>query len=155
MEFGIFFSPRIRLDRGERNHTLSDQATPAPSGRETILILTTSVGSVREIQETLRRVGYPVEVSVLENLESELSADLQIVLLAASELDLRTQHVCRAIKQKKPDLPVMVIGPDTWPAKLRFFALGADEYLLWSVDRVELLARIRSLIRKKRLFLYG
>lgn len=82
-------------------------------------------------------------------------ADVRIVLLAASDSDLRTQELCRAIKQRRPDLPILALGPDTWPTKLRFFALGADEYLLWSVDRVELIARIRSLIRRRRMFHEG
>jgi DNA-binding response OmpR family regulator len=68
-------------------------------------------------------------------------AHVAIVLLVASDSGIPIYDICLAIKRKKPILPIIVIGPDDAPTKLRFFSLGADDYVLRSFDRLELVAR--------------
>jgi two-component system response regulator VanR len=125
-------------------------ATFAPSAGGTILIVKHNLDSERELCDTLRGAGYVVEVIQDDKVECVLLADVAIVLLVASDSDVPIYDICLAIKRKKPILPIIVIGPDDAPTKLRFFSLGADDYVLRSFDRLELVARVKSQIRRRR-----
>ena len=126
-------------------------ATFAPSPLGTILIVSPNLDSDRELQDTLRGAGYVVEAMLEENVEHVSWANVEIVLLITSDSNPQTNSICSAIKSRQPIIPIIVIGPDVAPAKLGFFALGADDYVLHRLDRLELLARIKSQIRRYRL----
>lgn len=98
----------------------------------------------------MRGAGYEVEVIQEDKLERVSSDDVEIVLLFVSGSEVQTYGICSTIKHKRATLPIIVIGPDDASTKLRFFSLGANDYVLGSFDRLELLARIKSQIRRHR-----
>jgi DNA-binding response OmpR family regulator len=122
----------------------------APTSRGAIIIVQPNFESERELCETLRGAGYEVEVIQEGKLERVSSVDVEIVLLFVSGSDVQTYGICSEIKRKSSTLPNIVIGPDDAPTKLRFFSLGANDYMFGSFDRLELLARIKSQIRRRR-----
>ena len=81
-------------------------------------------------------------------VELAAQADLQLAFVVTSNAPCRTEEICSAIRRERPTLPIIVLGPDVAPIKLKLFALGVDDYVLDSFDRLELLARIKSLIRR-------
>ncbi|NLE34235.1 MAG: response regulator transcription factor [Bacteroidales bacterium] len=57
--------------------------------------------------------------------------------------------VCRTVKEKKPGLPVLMLTAlSTTVDKVKGFDAGADDYLIKPFDFPELLARIRSLLKR-------
>jgi PleD family two-component response regulator len=126
------------------------EGVPLPTylGGGTVLIVRPESSQETELYDTLHGAGYQVAVSVEPHGGCAPPPDVDIVLLIASEPDLQTCDVCRAIKSTRPTLPLIVIGPDIATTKLRFFSLGADDYVLRPFDRLELLARIKSQIRR-------
>lgn len=58
-------------------------------------------------------------------------------------------NMCLAFAQSKPDLPLIVVGPKIdGREKAHVLAVGASDYVELPFDTVELVARIRSLIRR-------
>jgi DNA-binding response OmpR family regulator len=117
-------------------------------GGGTILIVRPESSPETELSDTLCGAGYQVAVTGEHYGGCAAPADVDLVLLIASEPDLLTCDVCGAIKSIRPTLPLIVIGPDIAPTKLRLFSLGADDYVLRPFDRLELLARVKSQIRR-------
>ncbi len=108
--------------------------------------------SERCLSDALRGAGYRVEFALERDVAlAALQVNAELALLVASESHFEPDDLCLALKRHRPTLPIVVLGPDVVPIKLRLFALGADDYVLDPVDRVELLARIKSLIRRHKL----
>jgi two-component system, OmpR family, response regulator len=122
-----------------------------PPAAGTILLVTSTLDSVRCLGETLRGAGYQVEITLDRNVAlSATSGEVQVALVVASDSHSEMDDACSALKRQRPNLPVIVLGPDVVAVKVRLFALGADDYVLDTLDRLELLARIKSLIRRHR-----
>jgi len=117
----------------------------------TILIVTPCFKSVAVLGETLRGAGYRIEVISSHTTEFFATpSDTQIVLLIASYSEQRIGDVCLAIRRAMPTLSILVLGPDVEWMKLNLFAFGADSYMVTPFDQMELLARIKSLIRRSQ-----
>ncbi|TNF42705.1 MAG: response regulator transcription factor [Bacteroidetes bacterium] len=60
-------------------------------------------------------------------------------------------EVCKSVKAARPDLPVLMLTAlSTTVDKVHGFDAGADDYLVKPFDFPELLARIRSLLKRSR-----
>lgn len=82
-----------------------------------------------------------------------LSKDYGIVLLDLNLPFVDGVEVCQAIRETKPDLPViMVTALGSMDEKLNGFAAGADDYLVKPFDFRELLARMRVLLKHRSNF---
>jgi two-component system, cell cycle response regulator len=95
----------------------------------------------------LMRVGAP------EDLVPACDAGIDLVILStAGKVDaLRILSKLRA-KDASRGVPVLLIGdPDELPRVAKGLDLGASDYLMRPLDRNELLARVRTQIRRKRL----
>jgi DNA-binding response OmpR family regulator len=56
-----------------------------------------------------------------------------------------------AIRQSATAVPVTVLGPDIdVQTKVTLFELGADDYMVQPFDSLEMLARLRAVIRRSR-----
>ena len=115
-------------------------------------MVTSNLDSETSLRQILAKAGYQVDVMSETSVSSAPLADVQLVLLVISLSHGQTDHVCAATKLRRPKLPIIVLGPDVVSTKLQFFDAGADDYLLTPVDGAELVARIKSLIKKRWLF---
>lgn len=119
------------------------------TAEEEIIIVRTDPCSARGLEEALRDAGYRVGMTFecVNELVSPL-AEVRLAIMVISNPPLHTRNTCSAIQWMSPTLPVIVIGPDCLSTKLNCFEQGADDYINEVFDRHELLARIKSAIRR-------
>ncbi len=129
------------------------QAGVAYLAMETILVLDSS-GTRGSLNSLLLRAGYDVR-SVIGGvtLSALLASDrFSALFLGLQKETISTLATCLAIRQTDPDIPLIVLGSSTDIAtKVGLFELGADDYIEEPFDAVELVARLRSLIRRRKL----
>jgi len=120
---------------------------------ETILVLDSS-GTRGSLNSLLLRAGYDVR-SVIGGvtLSALLASDrFSALFLGLQKETISTLATCLAIRQTDPDIPLIVLGSSTDIAtKVGLFELGAGDYIEEPFDAVELVARLRSLIRMRKL----
>jgi DNA-binding response OmpR family regulator len=114
----------------------------------TVLVVDAS-GDFKHLAYPLRAAGF--RVCLLGTIEafpvSELSA--AVVVRFQSEID-SARETCLEIRRVAPEVPLMVISPRTDPAiKAWLLDLGADDYLEEPFAHEELIARLRSIIRRQ------
>ena len=120
---------------------------------ETILVLDSS-GTRGSLNSLLLRAGYDVRsVTGGVTLSALLTSDRSSALFLGLQKDtISTQPTCLAIRKTDPDIPLIVLGPSTDIAtKVGLFELGADDYVEEPFDAGELVARLRSLMRRRKL----
>lgn len=122
-----------------------------------VLVVDDQIANVELLTDLLQLNGYEVETAT--SGEAALAAIerrqpdavlLDVVMPGLSGLD-----VCRRIRADADHsaLPVVLVtsvDPDT--ERARGLAAGADDFLAKPVNSAELIARVRSLVRVKRLF---
>ncbi len=130
---------------------------PAREGKPIrILAVDDSEENLRLIQALLSVAGYEVVTAsngqdALLKVEQE-SPDL--VLLDAMMPKMNGFEVCSRLKGKEETrlTPVVLVTPADEPEyKVRGFEAGADDFLTRPIHSVEFLARVRSLVKAKRL----
>ena len=83
------------------------------------------------------------------HIVQDTEPDVAIVDLA--EPDARGAALCRRLREASPRLPIVMVGVgDTVGERTGGLALGADHYLAKPFALLELLTRIRGLLRRKR-----
>jgi two-component system response regulator MprA len=116
-----------------------------------LLVVNDEPGTGRSLQGALELEGFDVilaadEDEVLEVVH-EAEPDAVIVDL---EPDARGAGLCGRLRDASPRLPVLMIGVgDTAVEQTGGLAVGADDYLAKPFVLVELLTRIRGLLRRK------
>lgn len=120
-----------------------------------ILLIEDEDRIARVLQLELEHEGYEVQIkgdgrSGLEAALSEPEWDL--ILLDVMLPELNGLEVLRRIRQMSPALPVILLtARDAIPDRVSGLDLGANDYVTKPFATVELLARIRSLLRTKSL----
>ncbi len=104
------------------------------------------------IKEGLEEKGYQTEVAYdgLSGEKSALEPGNDLVILDLIIPGKSGIEVCKSIKSGNPDLPVLMLTAlGTTADKVTGFDAGADDYLVKPFDFPELLARIKSLLKRK------
>lgn len=71
-----------------------------------------------------------------------------LIILDLMLPDLEGEHLCKLIKSKK-DIPVLILSAkDSVEAKLLCFEYGADDYLTKPFYKMELLARVKAILKR-------
>ena len=85
------------------------------------------------------------------SLEFVKREDISLVLLDLTLPDMDGFEVCTNIREEKPELPIIIVsarGQDM--EKIMGLELGADDYIVKPFNPLELVARIRSVLRRTR-----
>lgn len=141
-------SDRIGLDRGAANA----RANEVKNGR--LLLVDDNPHSVSRILEPLAKVH---DVFIERDIQAALAIvtkfnfDSVIVSLGLSEADgLRLCSQIRSIERTRHLPLVVLVDPSDEARLLRGLDMGVNDYVMRPVDRNELLARVRTQIRRKR-----
>ncbi|MHB8618274.1 MAG: ATP-binding response regulator [Chloroflexota bacterium] len=131
------------------------QHTSRASGR--VLVIDDSPQNVLLLRGQLEREGYTVDAAGTgcEGLDLALSQPPDLILLDIMMPGLNGYEICRLLRQHDATkaVPVVVLTSLSDKAdKLQALESGADDFLSKPVDRAELLARVSSLLRMRRLY---
>src|SRR6476661_1867860 len=122
--------------------------------RARILVVDDDAGSARRLSEWLSTVHEPVVTRGPQTalaLLAEREFDLLIVSLRLSEADgLRLCSQTRSLDRTR-HLPIIVlVEPGDEPRLLRALDMGVNDYIMRPIDRNELMARVRTQVKRKR-----
>jgi two-component system sensor histidine kinase/response regulator len=122
-----------------------------------VLVIDDNPRNVLLIRGQLEREGYIVDSAEIgrEGLESALAQPPDLILLDIMMPGLDGYQVCRLLRENESTsaVPVIVLTSlNEKVDKLQAFNCGADDFLTKPVDRAELLSRVASLLRMRRLY---
>ncbi len=128
---------------------------PAPAGR--LLVVDDTPANVKLLEDLLGFHGYEVETAATGEEALELMRDHppDLVLLDVMLPGMSGYEVCRAIRSdlQLAMLPVvMVTSLERREERVKGIEAGADDFLSKPVNSPELLARVKSLLRIRRLY---
>ncbi|MBX9252449.1 hybrid sensor histidine kinase/response regulator [Desmonostoc muscorum CCALA 125] len=118
-----------------------------------ILLVDDSADSLRLLQVTLKLKGYNVIIadSGAEALVKIAESPPDLVLLDVVMPDMDGYEVTRQIKHNSnlPFIPILLVTGSEKSSVVKGLDAGADEFIRKPVDKKELLARVRALLRLK------
>ena len=122
-----------------------------PENLYNILIIDDDTNEDAILQTVLEKEGYLVEM-VFEGkigLKHFNFKKYNLVILDVLLPDMSGFDVCREIRNTNPMVPIMFLTAlDDLENKIKGFDVGADDYLVKPFEIPELLARIKSLLRR-------
>ncbi|HVF10639.1 MAG TPA: response regulator [Abditibacteriaceae bacterium] len=139
----------------EVEHEVDQESTATAPSAGRILVVDDLPANVRLLAGILKVAGYEVVTATSgpEALGQVESAAPDVVLLDVMMPDMDGFEVCRRIKAQPATalLPVvMVTALQEIADRVTAIEAGADDFLTKPVDDVEVVARVRSLVRIKR-----
>jgi class 3 adenylate cyclase/HPt (histidine-containing phosphotransfer) domain-containing protein len=153
---------RLLLEELKPSPPAEPAAAEAPATRN-ILIVDDSASQRLLLASILKSAGYHDLTTAdsaqsaftklgLEGEPSQAGADIDLVLMDISMPEMDGIEACRRIKsiEASRDLPVIMVTASAEPDDLQLaFDAGAIDYITKPLNRVELLARVRSSLRLK------
>ncbi len=128
-----------------------------PDRRGLILVVDDIPTNIQLLKAYLTSVGYAVEAAKdgQEALEKVISSKPDLILLDVMMPKINGFEVCRNLKKEQSSsfIPViMVTGLNEVEYKIRAMEAGADDFVTKPFNRLELLTRVKSLLRIKQLY---
>lgn len=132
----------------------TDDFRTVPGAR--ILVAERSEQSARQIADHLVTVGYTVLQATdgEEALRRIRRDDPEVAILDAGIPRINAYQLCERVKAHPStrNIPVvMLVSPSAQDEKIRGLEVGVEDFLSRPVNKIELLARVKSLVRFKRL----
>lgn len=120
---------------------------------ETILLVD-SPGTRQALRNLLLDAGFEVRC-VVERMTTATVSDPAVpsaILLGLDRNDFPRLSTFLELRHVAPDSAMIILSPNTdVRAKIRLLELGADDYIEEPFEPLELLARVRSLVRRQKL----
>jgi two-component system copper resistance phosphate regulon response regulator CusR len=116
-----------------------------------ILVIEDEVKTARFLQKGLGEAGYVVDVAAdgLGGLHLAVEVDFDLIILDVMLPGLEGWQVLARLREAaRKALVLMLTARDAVHERVRGFELGADDYLVKPFAFSELLARVRSLLRR-------
>ncbi len=115
-----------------------------------ILVVEDEPHLLRSLAKALREEGYAVDTAAAgdEGLFKAESYDYDAVVLDVMLPVLDGWQVLERLRRSKPTPVLMLTARDAIRDRVRGLDTGADDYLVKPFDLIELLARVRALIRR-------
>ncbi|BAZ34023.1 response regulator receiver sensor signal transduction histidine kinase (plasmid) [Cylindrospermum sp. NIES-4074] len=127
--------------------------TTSKERKHSILLVDDSADSLRLLEVILKLKGYNVIVadSGAKALIQIAESPPDLVLLDVVMPDIDGYEVTRQIKQNSnlPFIPILLVTGSEQSSVVKGLDAGADEFIRKPVDKEELLARVRALLRLK------
>ncbi len=104
----------------------------------------------RELLDALRAAGFHVDVCMrVQDAEHALARGYDLILLDLGLPDGDGLDLCRTIRRRGQGVPVIILtARDTPEQRVRGLDVGADDYVVKPFHMPELLARIRTVLRR-------
>jgi DNA-binding response OmpR family regulator len=153
MWLAITLRSRGIADTEQRKKKLYPEGPAAAAEMATVLVVNRDIATRKRLIELLMAGGYDVWAVAAGVAEIDgLGPDLPSAVLLSLQSDATSaQNLCMAIRQSATAVPVTVLGPDIdVQTKVTLFELGADDYMVQPFDSLEMLARLRAVIRRSR-----
>ena len=120
-----------------------------------ILIVEDSPIDLEKMVDTLERHGDTVTTTtgVREGLDTALANEFELVVVSLTLLEEDGLRLCSHLRsqEKTRQTPILLVADDgDLKRTAKGLELGANDYLVKPIDRNELLARVRTQIRRKR-----
>lgn len=118
-----------------------------------ILIVEDEPSIALGLRDDLELEGYQVEVVDNGNAAVDLACaePFDLLLLDVMLPGKSGYDVCRAVRRKKPDLPIIMLTSKSHDAeKVLGFEIGADDYVTKPFSPLELRARVKALLRRSK-----
>lgn len=121
-----------------------------------ILVAERSERSARQVADYLESAGYTVSMAFdgEDALRRIRRDDPEVAILDAGIPLLNAYQLCERVKAHPStrSIPVvMVVSPTAQEEKLRGLEVGVEDFLTRPINKIELLARVKSLVKSKRL----
>jgi sigma-B regulation protein RsbU (phosphoserine phosphatase) len=121
-----------------------------------ILVVDDDPRNVRLLRRILTSDGYKVEEAYCgeDAVEMALENPPDLILLDVMMPGMDGYEVCRRLREDRRTMavPIVMVTALSWKEeKARALEYGADDFITKPFDRVEILARVRSSLRVKRL----
>ena len=121
--------------------------------RETILVVDSS-GSRQALINLLLDAGFDV-CTVVESTATRTvsgAAMPSAILLGLDRHDIPKLSTFLKLRHMAPDTAIIILSPNTdITTKIRLLELGADDYIEEPFEPFEVLARVRSFVRRQKL----
>jgi DNA-binding response OmpR family regulator len=115
---------------------------------ETILVVGFREINQYQVVWDLLKAEYQVRYATSDSAVRIVSNETPSAVLLALESD-KVKDLCSSIRRVAPKIPLIIIGRENdMDVRLKFFKADADDYIREPVDPVELIARIRSAVRR-------
>ncbi len=118
-----------------------------------VLLAENDVTAAREISLILKSAGFTVDHTDQgrEALEMVRRYDYDLILLDLMLPDIEGYEVVRRLRAARLATPVIVLSALCRPqAKVRAFAVGADDFITKPFDHAELVARMQAILRRSK-----
>jgi DNA-binding NarL/FixJ family response regulator len=117
----------------------------------TVLVVDDDAGFRAFVRSLLEDGGYRVvEASGAEGALNGITPEPNLVVLDVAMSPTSGYEVCRVLRARRPDLPILFVSGEQTEAldRVAGLTLGADDYLVKPFEPGELLARVQALLRR-------
>ncbi|CAI9120776.1 response regulator transcription factor [Brytella acorum] len=118
-----------------------------------ILLVDNDLRAATNLLQIMRNNGFTVDhtTSGREAVEILRHYDYDVAILELTLDDIEGYSVIREVRQARVNTPILVLTSLSRPqAKIKAFAVGADDYMTRPFDTAELIARLQAILRRSR-----